>query len=94
MPSPLRARIFARARPVDGKLPRMPTSFAKLLEPKFSHFAKIERMPISFGKLLEMLLGTNSGRQKFVFLENQLGRFVFLEPSALFQENKAQTVTI
>jgi hypothetical protein len=45
---------------VDGKLPRMPTSFAKLLEPKFSHFAKIERMPISFGKLLEMLLITPS----------------------------------
>jgi hypothetical protein len=49
------ARIFAHARPVDDKLPRMPTSFAKLLEPKISHFAKIKRMTTSFGKLSKML---------------------------------------
>ena len=45
----------ARAGGGNAKLLKMPTLFPKLLETKFSCFAKFSRMPISFSKLLEML---------------------------------------
>jgi hypothetical protein len=34
------ARKYARAEPVDAKLPTLPSPFAKLLEENFSYFAK------------------------------------------------------
>jgi len=51
------ARVKMRVREGgNAKLLKMPTLFPKLLETKFSCFAKFSRMPTSFSKLLEMLL--------------------------------------
>ena len=57
MRSRVRARKDARADRRNAKLLKMPTLFPKLLETKFSCFAKFSRMPTSFSKFLEMLLG-------------------------------------
>ena len=55
MRSRIRARKDARADGRNAKLLKMPTLFPKLLETKFSCFAKFSRMATSFSKLLEML---------------------------------------
>jgi hypothetical protein len=44
-----------RAERIDSKFLKMANSFSKLLERKFSSFAKFSRMTTSFTKLLEML---------------------------------------
>ena len=55
MRSRIRARKYARMDGRNAKSLKMPTLFPKLLETKFSCFAKFSRMPTSFSKLLEML---------------------------------------
>ena len=55
MRSRIRARKDARAGGENAKLLKMPTLFPKLLETKFSCFAKFSRMPTLFSELLKML---------------------------------------
>jgi hypothetical protein len=55
MPTRIRARTYTRAERIDGKFPKMANSVSKLLETKFSSFAKFSRIATSFIKLLEML---------------------------------------
>jgi hypothetical protein len=56
MASDANTRIFAPGRGKFAKLPKMPSTFANLLEPVFCGFGKNPRMPSPFSKLLELLL--------------------------------------
>ena len=50
-------RKYACGRAYDAKFPKMPSTFANLLEAHFFVFGKNPRMPSPFSKLLELLLG-------------------------------------